>query len=135
MACANKKEIILKIDNAQGLSSGCPVVINGLEVGEVTDLSFDESYKILVKISLEKEIPDDSKFILGSSGLLGGPTLEIRSGNSKNNFKGGEIVTGSINKSPTFLDTLETKVANSIEGFLNAKKKPRFIINRVKEVK
>ena len=91
-----KKEthIYAVYDDINGLSKSNPVVINGLQVGNVSNLDGGkEVTKILVTITLKKDvlIPDNSLAVI-SPNLLGTTTLEIKLGKSRNFLKDGDTL-------------------------------------------
>lgn len=70
--------------NAQGLKPKAKVRANGLQVGEVTDVSLDPSLReqpVEVLLSLDSRyasrIPNDSTATIDTEGLLGAPYVEI----------------------------------------------------------
>ena len=67
-------------------SIGNDVKINGVKVGEVSNIKLDqENYMAVITSSIEKsiKIPDDSVFKISNNGFIGSSYVEIQLGNSK----------------------------------------------------
>ena len=67
-------------DDVQGLNTGDPVVLRGVEVGAVKEISFlgENNDTVNVNIELYKhEIRRHAEFIVGSNGLMGGMKITI----------------------------------------------------------
>ena len=91
----SKIKIFDKIDTLQINSSffeigntsiGNDVKINGVKVGEVSNIKLDqENYMAVITSSIEKsiKIPDDSVFKISNNGFIGSSYVEIQLGNSK----------------------------------------------------
>ena len=91
----SKINIFEKIDSIQINSSffeigniviGNDVKINGVKVGEVSNIKLDqENYMAVITSSIEKsiKIPGDSIFKISNNGFIGSSYLEIQLGNSK----------------------------------------------------
>jgi len=86
--------------NVNGLVSGAPVWISGVEVGNVASMEFvniDSARQILVKIRIvkkvQKMITTDAKVMIGTIGLLGDKYIEITPGTLTNPvLKEGEFI-------------------------------------------
>jgi len=70
--------------NAQGLKPDCKVRANGLEVGEVKDVSLDprlgeQPIEVLLRLDTRyaARIPDDSTATIETEGVLGPPYVDI----------------------------------------------------------
>ena len=73
-------------DNASGLQNAAAVVIRGVKVGQVSNITIaaDEPSKVAVTLAVSKdyEIPADSKAKIYSAGLMGGQAIELIIGTS-----------------------------------------------------
>ncbi|OQX87184.1 hypothetical protein B6D60_04510 [candidate division KSB1 bacterium 4484_87] len=88
--------IKMRVKNAHGISVGDDVVYNGVSVGTLQSAHLIESGVVLnLKISGVQHIPEDSRFAVKESGLLGSHVVEIVPGNSTNYLKNGSEVIGS----------------------------------------
>ncbi len=94
-----------------GISRGSEVRYNGLRVGEVTQLSWDEedSNTIIAKIQVVKNTPvhTDSVAQLEPQGLTGLNFIQITSGSSGEAFRGREPyqIPGRMSQLDTFIDS------------------------------
>lgn len=103
--------------NAQGLKPKAKVRANGLEVGEVKDVSLDPSLReqpveVLLKLDSRyaATIPDDSTATIATAGLLGEPYVEI----DVSNAAGGPIASNGV------LKGVDAGSAPLLQIFLNA---------------
>ena len=92
-----KKNFILYSDffNIGGLQIGSDVKINGVIVGEVSDIFLDkETYMATVKSSFYDlfSIPSNSIFTIANNGFIGSPYIEISIG-SNNDYLENESFT------------------------------------------
>ena len=85
-------------EQVNGLQNAAAIVINGVKVGQVTGVELNTErggVDISLEVSSEFDIPVDSRAMLFSAGLMGGKSIEIKLGESKEYLKGGdEIQTG-----------------------------------------
>jgi len=112
-------------DNTQGLSVGTKLMYNGFKIGMVRSLKMDENQKIvaIVEVSSDMDIPEDSKIKIEAQ-LLGGVTLKLLKGNSKEFAQDGDILDPDYSKD--IFGAINSKVLNvtnsadSLFGTLNA---------------
>ncbi|MCF8236158.1 MAG: MlaD family protein [Bacteroidales bacterium] len=87
-------------DRVDGLMKSNPVKINGMKVGQVKDLYFDQEYSgnIIVEMSLSTDfpIPANSTARIYSSDLMGSKAVEIKIGNSEVMAESGDTLKTSI---------------------------------------
>lgn len=82
---SNDKTLVAHFTDVNGLTPSNPVVINGMQVGNVAKLSATKDmHEILVNLTITKniDIPSNSIAII-SPNLLGTTSVDIRMGNSK----------------------------------------------------
>ena len=110
--------IYAKYSNVQGLTTSNPVLINGLQVGIVSDISNDKNMKeILVAISIHRDINIPSNSIASiTPNPLSVTKLEIKLGDNNNYLKNGDTL-------------LTTTSEGFMEGIINSKVDP--ILNSV----
>ncbi len=81
-------------DNVDGLTVSNPVILNGVQVGTVQNITLmtEKDNSILVKIEVLKDLKvgDSTIAALGSSDLLGSKAITLYLGNSKNLYEGNE---------------------------------------------
>lgn len=117
---ANKKDYIIEFDQVDHLRAGNSVILNGMEVGEVTDINLGENHEVLVTVQIDNEvsIPMDSKFIL-SSDFLGNKSIQIEPGTRSENLNPGSHIMGTHAK--TNMDTSTSPLTKIITGIFNNK--------------
>lgn len=80
-----------------GLRKGAIVFLKGVDIGEVSDIYYmgeDVMVEMNILKRALKNIPDDSKAIIKTQGLLGDKMIEIIPGNSPVNVKEGAVIKG-----------------------------------------
>ena len=80
-------------------SIGNDVKINGVKVGEVSNIKLDqENYTAIITSSIEKsfKIPDDSIFKISNNGFVGSSYIEIQLGNSEEILKNNDYSINNI---------------------------------------
>ncbi|MEN8224990.1 MAG: MlaD family protein [Bacteroidota bacterium] len=101
-------------DQVSGLSQANPVSINGLRVGQVSDIYFEPEFsgKIIVEITIETHIPipKNSVALIYSSDLMGSKAINLQLGDDSLFINTG--------------DTLSTKVEASLKEAVNQQIQP-----------
>jgi phospholipid/cholesterol/gamma-HCH transport system substrate-binding protein len=93
-----EKYLYAVYENIQGLTLSNPVVINGLQVGNVAKLDGGKDVKrILVSVNFTEEIniPNNSLAVINPN-LLGSTSLEIKLGNSNVYLKPGDTLLTTL---------------------------------------
>lgn len=110
----NKKIILLtELSQAQGITSGSLVSLNGVTIGNVQKVSISDSDIRRIKVFLEVDpqynhrIPDDSLVELRTQGALGDRYLLITTGQSTNYLAAGDKIKARETKD--ILDILSEK--------------------------
>jgi phospholipid/cholesterol/gamma-HCH transport system substrate-binding protein len=89
-------EIEMVVDNAQGIGKGAGVHVRGVKAGTVTGIEVrQEGVVITMRIREVTEIPADSRFMIGTQGLLGGKAVQIEPGSSDEYLTDGARIDGS----------------------------------------
>ena len=128
------KSVLLnaRYTNIQGLTASNPVVINGLEVGRVQEITTDKNMKeILVKLSIYSDvnIPSNSVAVINPNPLTV-TKVEIRLGDSpsilKNNddintIPSGEYLSNVFNKVDPVITSV-TKAIDQLDSLMGAVK-------------
>lgn len=113
---SSDRNYISLFDQTRGLQTSAPVLLRGVKVGSVTDISLDGDHpdKVVVTVSIKREynIPTDSRLKLFSNGLMGGMAIELVCGVAATDFGRGEIIP-----SETESGMLET-ASLSLEGLV-----------------
>jgi len=82
--------VVASFQDIDGISEGADVKLAGIKVGYVDSVVLDsDTYYAGVKLYIEKaiEIPEDSRAIVATSGLLGGKYIRISPGGAEENLK------------------------------------------------
>lgn len=95
-----KKEryIYAVYEDIQGLTKSNPVVVNGLQVGNIANLNGGKTLKrIVVSVNLTQDvnIPKNSLAVINPN-LLGSTSLEIKLGNSEEYLKSGDTLLTTL---------------------------------------
>lgn len=97
---SNPKVFYVKYDNVAGLANSAPVTINGLQVGKVLGIEFQNTKgDLLVSFSVEKDFDFSKNSVVQiySSGFIGGNNLAIIPGNDYANMATtGDTLHGDI---------------------------------------
>lgn len=105
-------ELSAKFFKVGGLSIGSDVRINGVKIGTVTSQKLsNEDYMVDVVVSISSDIklPDDSVASITSDGLMGNKFVKIEPGHSKTLLQNGD----EIKKTQDF-ETLEDLIGKFI---------------------
>lgn len=113
----------VKYDNVEGLAKSAPVTINGLKVGKVSNIGFEnEAGGLIVEFTLEDDFDfsKNSEVRIYSSGLIGGKSLGIfpvydqaTTAKSGDTLQGG-MEDGMLKAVTKALGPLERKVNNTL---------------------
>lgn len=106
-----------------GLKKSNPVVINGLQVGKISDIDGGKDMKqlvVTVTFSKDVNIPENSVAVINPN-LLGSPTLEIQLGNSPDLKKNGDTLmtsasAGAIDEALKVLNPVLYEVRNAVKS-------------------
>jgi phospholipid/cholesterol/gamma-HCH transport system substrate-binding protein len=87
--------VTANFSSVDGLTIGSDVRIGGVKVGVVTGQTVDtKNYRAIIHMNLQSDVrlPEDSKAIVSTAGLLGGNYVKIEPGHGTSFIKpGGEI--------------------------------------------
>ncbi len=87
ISCENNyRSIYLKTDNVNGLIKKSKIMLRGYNVGAVEEIKLTKNGDVILNTRINKsvKIPSDSKFIIGTEGLLDSKKIMIVEGISKN---------------------------------------------------
>lgn len=83
-------------DNIGGLKTGDAVMISGVKVGTVDEISLDDKiYRAVVEFSVTNSVllARDSSARIASESLLGGKYLDVQPGGDDENLKNGDKIS------------------------------------------
>lgn len=94
------KPLILYADyaNVQGLVRGNPIMIDGLRIGRVAGLELRSGSGIRVQLEFTEDLqlPDDSRAVIYSEGLLGTKAVKILAGKSSKMLVDESMIAGEL---------------------------------------
>ena len=96
---SHSRSYIAHYESVTGLQNAAAVVINGVKVGQVTDINVNlEKGGADVEISVDSEfdIPTDSQALMFSAGLMGGKSIEIKLGSATEYLADGDDIQTSV---------------------------------------
>lgn len=94
----------ISFPDAMGLEEGAPVYVSGVESGAVRSLRLSRGV-VIVEVVLDPSVslPRDSRFLIGTGGLLGTPVIRVERGSSPDFYSNGEKLIG---ETPPDFDSL-----------------------------
>ncbi|MCF7934854.1 MAG: MlaD family protein [Synergistales bacterium] len=97
----------------RGLTKGARVYVSGVTSGIVEQIELTpDSVHLLIRLQSHIRIPVDSRFVIGSEGLLGEPIIRVIRGKSERMLNSGEQVSGEIVPS---LDTVIAELRSNLD--------------------
>lgn len=117
------REFYVKYQNVEGLAIAAPVTVNGLNVGKIMDISFENDMGgLIVKFAVENDFDfsKNSMVRIYSTGLLGGKALAIYPGYDLTRLAvsgdtlRGDVEDGMLTAVTKALGPLEAKVNNTL---------------------
>jgi phospholipid/cholesterol/gamma-HCH transport system substrate-binding protein len=97
---SNEKVLYARYAQVDGLTASKPVLINGYQIGRVTNLELqpDASIKATLKINNKYDIPKNTIAKLESTDMLGNKAIVLTLGNDKEYVAEGEFLQTNIEK-------------------------------------
>src|SRR5260221_2700965 len=91
----NGYEIRADLPRADGLNVGTDVLLSGIKVGTVSDLTLKLNYLVTVHMRIRRDVqvPTDSSLVVTSSGFLGSSYLSISPGGDESMIADGGQIT------------------------------------------
>jgi len=89
--------IFVKFDQVGGLSSGDPIMVNGVERGRVNAIDLRAGY-VVAELGIREDVafPDDSDIRLKSIGIMGERFVAIKAGTSRRSVAEGDTLDGKF---------------------------------------
>lgn len=117
-------ELKVRFKSAQGLKRGDAVNLVGIKIGRVDQLRFEGGQAVAyIYLQDDQKLPRDSKFLLGSGGLITGKIINIVPGNSGDYLVDGDVVdgelTGGLDDLAPAITSLEARVHTSMDTLLS----------------
>lgn len=97
---SREQELYAAYDNVEGLAVSNPVLVNGFQIGRVSNLRLLENGRIMaqLKINPDYEIPRNTVARLESTSLLGSKAIVFELGNSSKYAVSGDTLNSNIQK-------------------------------------
>lgn len=107
------------VEEAGRVTPGVPVLLKGVDVGQVVDRKLLPDLRVLLTLKLETSapIPADSRIRLGSKSIFGEPEVELLPGSSPRPVEDGDTLPGEVEASPT---DLVTELGSEARNLLSA---------------
>lgn len=106
-------------EHVDGLEIAAPVTIDGYKVGQVREIEFNYAnpgkIKVLLALNKELSLPADSYAVIAQS-LLGGPSIEIHVGKSKERLAVGSEIKTEVEGG--LMSALSDDIMPSVTGIL-----------------
>ncbi|MDQ2862810.1 MAG: MlaD family protein [Bacteroidota bacterium] len=118
-----ERHIYAVYQDVQTLAKSNPVIINGVQIGNISNVDGGKDMKrIVVTVNLTKDvnIPDNSLAVINPN-LLGSPSLEIQLGNSTTYLKGSDTLlttlsSGAFDEALKIINPVLYEVRNAVKS-------------------
>jgi phospholipid/cholesterol/gamma-HCH transport system substrate-binding protein len=106
--------VFATFDEIGGLKPRAPVVVSGVKVGQVKDITLDKSYRARVRLDLRPDLhlPVDTSASIVTSGVLGDRYVELQLGGEADLVKNGEDL--GFTESAVILERLIGKFIHNV---------------------
>jgi phospholipid/cholesterol/gamma-HCH transport system substrate-binding protein len=93
------------VENAGRVTSGVPVMMKGVDVGQVTDRRLRPDLRVVLTLEIEDDVPvpADSRIELGSISIFGEPAVTLIPGTSSRPVEQGDTLAAGVEPTPTEL--------------------------------
>lgn len=112
------------VENAGRVTPGVPVMLKGVDVGQVTDRRLLPDLRVVLTLQIEEgaPVPADSRVELGSKSIFGEPAVTLIPGTSDRLVEAGDTLAAGVEPTPTeLLETLGSRASDVLS--------PDFITN------
>ncbi len=107
-------QLIVTFDQVGGLKLRSQVVVGGVKVGQVSDISLDEDLRARVVLDVDErlELPTDTSAAILTSGVLGNQYIELEPGGEEAILKAGDEI--EFSQSALILERMISKLVQNI---------------------
>ncbi|MGZ3525307.1 MAG: MlaD family protein [Thermodesulfobacteriota bacterium] len=121
---ARKIELKIYFKNVEGLRTGAPVWILGLEEGSVKHIRLDPAHGVIVTIAIERRtlgyLKKDSQATILTMGLLGDKYIELSTGSPEANpIQPGDLIKGTTEMGLKHVMETSGEAIGKISQFIN----------------
>ncbi len=94
----HRRELIVQYPYINGIKEGNPLIINGYNIGRVTNIELSNNGKLNITYGINEDIPipSDSKIRIKSIDLLGAKGAELMLGSSEKYSEDGDTISGDL---------------------------------------
>lgn len=115
----NTFEISILFPNTAGLQVGDPVMVSGMRVGKVTDISLEQdSVVVYVSVSNVIRLKSDASAVISSTDFFGGKKVEVTPGRDSVDYELRKRLRGSREPDITELTSQMRDIAFDVKGTL-----------------
>jgi len=119
-----KIELRISFKNVEGLRTGAPVWIVGLEEGSVKHIKLDPTYRVIVTVAIEKRtlgyLKKDSHATIMTMGLLGDKYIELSTGSPQANpIQPGDLIEGTTEMGLKHVMETSGEAIGKVSQFIN----------------
>lgn len=113
-------EYIAFYSTVKGLQQSSPVMVKGVRVGKIKDVAIQPDGLVKVTLLLKKDmqIPDSTKALLTSSGLLGDKSITLTLANNTRYLQSGDTLLSDIDNSGVSANTQVEPLAETAHYLL-----------------
>ncbi|CAD0009991.1 MlaD family protein [Flavobacterium chungangense] len=129
-SCSKTRTLILKTENAEGISNETKLKVNGFEIGKIEDVQLDENGNVLITANLKSELklPIDTEFAIEDEGFISGKIIAVKLGKSNEQLNEKSIVILTTQKETLFKDSLKIKIEKAIDQISGKDKNDSILI-------
>jgi phospholipid/cholesterol/gamma-HCH transport system substrate-binding protein len=86
------------VENAGGLRNGDPAQMRGVNIGRVSSFEMAPGGGVAIRMEILNRypVPEDSRVVLRSAGMLGGMIVDVVPGTSAERVERGEVLPGTV---------------------------------------
>lgn len=119
-------------EDVHGLQRSSKVYINGVKVGEVSDINISEKNSVEVTLSIDKHtfIPKGTVALLASDGILGNKKIELQPGEGPDRYTHLDVLTGMYDTSVMDMSDQIEPMVESVKYILGTADKNLSNFNR-----
>jgi phospholipid/cholesterol/gamma-HCH transport system substrate-binding protein len=99
------RRVYAVVPDAGRVTPGVPVLLHGVDVGQVTDRRLLPDLRVLLELNLEEDVavPADSRVELASRSIFGEPVVNLVPGRAAGEIRSGDTLVAAVEPAPTEL--------------------------------
>jgi ABC-type transporter Mla subunit MlaD len=129
-SCSKTRILILKTENAEGISNETKLKVNGFEIGKIENVQLDEDGNVLITANVKSELklPIDTEFRIEDEGFVSGKIIAVELGKSKVQLNEKSIVMLKKQNETLFNDSMKVKIEKTINQITGKDKNDSILI-------